>query len=395
MKNRLQFILLLVLPFFLSSSIPAQEFGIASVYQDKFHGKITAYGRTYNKNELVAAHKKHLPGTFLRVTRLDNKKQVTVEVIDRGPFVTGRIIDLSSQAAKVLGMLEEGVANVKVEVVQRGKPVQSTALAEAEPSRPSPQETPSSYEETTAERIPTQATETTAAEDTREPAETTAKEPAPAEKTLTTKGEEETPQTKATEPLEGKSFTFFDVHKMVLKKAPATPFGVQVAYLSNFESLLKQVANLQAQFYDNILFSREDGENGDLGYKVILGAFETEDKAKAYQNSLAKKGIKGFVVAAGENYEQTHLYSIQLRKPAGMDYGVQVASLNNEEGVMKQVANLQAKWFDNTLVSIERAEDGVPVYKVILGPFETEAKASNYKSSLAKKGIKGFVVELN
>lgn len=397
MKNRLQILFIPALFFLVSSFLTAQEFGIASIYQDKFHGKVTAYGRTYNKNELVAAHKKHLPGTFLKVTRLDNKQSVTVEVIDRGPFVKGRIVDLSSRAAQLLGMLEEGVANVKVEVVQQGKPVLESALPKEEPRTP-PAVTAEQYDDASRKRIETGAAErTTAAVDaTKEPTGTLKTTSATTEKTeLTAKGSGEAQQEQATEVLVGKSFTFYGLYKLELKKAAEAAYGVQVAYLTNFEGLLKQVADLQAKYFDNILFYKEDGNNGALAYKVILGPFESEDKAKSYQNSLAKKGIKGFVVAAGENYEQTALYKIQLKKPVKVDYGVQVASLANEEGMMKQVADLQSKWYENTLVSIEKAEDGIPVYKVVLGPFETEDKAKAYHNSLAKKGIKGFVVALN
>lgn len=90
------------------------------------------------------------------------------------------------------------------------------------------------------------------------------------------------------------------------------------------------------------------------------------------------------------------MYKIQLKKPTTSNFGVQVASLANEEGVLKQVSDLQAKSFENTLVNIEKAEDGNTVYKVILGPFDTEGQASTYKNNLSRKyKIKGFVVALN
>lgn len=401
MKNRLQVLLLPVFILLCSSTLIAQEFGIASVYQDKFHGKTTAYGRTYNRNELVAAHKKHLPGTFLKVTRLDNKKTVTVEVIDRGPFVKGRIIDLSSRAAKELGMLDDGVANVKLEVVQRGKPVIET-IPEERPEQPE-RVVPRTFEEDERSqgRIPTDSREATAGAAAEEKKTATASTPATATETpkkeeLTSKGTEAPVEKKAGEVMVGRSFTFYDLYKLEVKKADKANFAVQVAYMSNFESLLKQVAELQAKKQNDIFFFMEKNDNGALGYKVILGPSETEEQAKKIHDDLSRKGVGGFVVKAEENYDQNALYKIQLKKPAATNFGVQVASLTNEEGVLKQISDLQGRSFDNTLVSIEKVAEGGAVYKVILGPFDTDAQASTYKSNLSRKyKIKGFVVALN
>lgn len=396
MKDRLQILLVSVFVFICSSVLVAQEFGIASVYQDKFHGKTTAYGRTYNRNEFVAAHKKHLPGTFIKVTRLDTKQSVTVEVIDRGPFVKGRIVDLSSRAAKELGMLDEGVANIKLEVVQKGKPEIIPSLKENDkkPKRVVPENFDQNPDRA---RIKTEPITSKPEVKKEEPVPT---EPSKIEKKedLTAKGGEDEAKGKSPEVLVGKSFTFYSLYKLrvtKIDKPDKANFGVQVAYLSNFEGLLRQVAELQSKKENDILFTVDKESKDPMGYKVILGLFETDAAAKAFQKELRRKGLKGFVVAAGKNYEKNALLKVQLIKPLKANFGVQVASLANEEGVMKQIVNYGAKWFD-TLINIEKGEDGATIYKVILGAFETEAKAKTYKSSLSRKHrIKGFVVALN
>lgn len=91
------------------------EFGIASWYGPGFHGKKTASGVVYDQNLMVAAHKTLPFGTVVRVTNLENGLQVEVCVVDRGPYAKNRIIDLSSNAAKVLGMKNKGTARVRVE----------------------------------------------------------------------------------------------------------------------------------------------------------------------------------------------------------------------------------------------------------------------------------------
>ncbi|MCK4755525.1 septal ring lytic transglycosylase RlpA family protein [candidate division WOR-3 bacterium] len=92
--------------------------GKASYYGDKFHGKKTASGEVFNKWDYTCAHKKLPFGTKLKVTNLKNKKSVIVKVNDRGPFVKGRIIDLSYAAAKKIDMIKDGVIKVKIEKVR-------------------------------------------------------------------------------------------------------------------------------------------------------------------------------------------------------------------------------------------------------------------------------------
>lgn len=93
------------------------QHGKASYYARSFHGEQTASGETFNQNKLVAAHKTLPFGTRVRVTNLDNGKQVTVRIVDRGPFKPGRIIDLSRVAAGRIELLEDGITNVKIEKV--------------------------------------------------------------------------------------------------------------------------------------------------------------------------------------------------------------------------------------------------------------------------------------
>lgn len=97
------------------------EEGQASWYGKKFHGRKTASGEKFNMHALTAAHKTLPFGTRVKVTNLDNSKSVVVKINDRGPFTKGRIIDLSYAAAKKVGMIESGVARVRIKVVKKGK----------------------------------------------------------------------------------------------------------------------------------------------------------------------------------------------------------------------------------------------------------------------------------
>ncbi len=91
--------------------------GIASWYGPDFHGKKTSNGEIYNMHNLTAAHKTLPMNTMVKVTHVNNGKTVIVRINDRGPFVAGRVIDLSKAAATSINMIGTGTAPVKLEVV--------------------------------------------------------------------------------------------------------------------------------------------------------------------------------------------------------------------------------------------------------------------------------------
>ena len=92
------------------------EIGIASWYGPKFHGKKTANGEVFNQNAISAAHKTLPIPSIVTVTNLENNKKLEIRINDRGPFVRGRIIDLSKKAAEILGVLKSGTAKVRVRI---------------------------------------------------------------------------------------------------------------------------------------------------------------------------------------------------------------------------------------------------------------------------------------
>ncbi len=93
------------------------ERGDAGYYAARFDGRTTASGETYDPHELTAAHRTLPLGTRVRVIDLDNHKHVTVRINDRGPFVSGRVIDLSNAAARKLKMRHDGVVPVTLQIV--------------------------------------------------------------------------------------------------------------------------------------------------------------------------------------------------------------------------------------------------------------------------------------
>jgi rare lipoprotein A len=100
------------------SGVQTVQYGIASWYGKDFHGNPTASGEIYDMYQLTAAHRTLPLGTYVMVTNLENNRSAEVKINDRGPFVKGRIIDLSYAGARGLDMVERGTARVRVEVLK-------------------------------------------------------------------------------------------------------------------------------------------------------------------------------------------------------------------------------------------------------------------------------------
>lgn len=101
-------------------NVPEEQIGIASWYGPGFHGKPTASGEIYDMHAMTAAHRMLPFGSTVLVTRTDTGASTVVRINDRGPFMKGRIIDLSNAAARDLDMVRDGLARVRIDVIRLG-----------------------------------------------------------------------------------------------------------------------------------------------------------------------------------------------------------------------------------------------------------------------------------
>src|SRR2546425_5336798 len=100
-----------------AARIGATETGVASWYGHPYHGRAAANGEIYDMEKMTAAHRTLPFGTWVLVTNLANNKTVEVRITDRGPFIDGRIIDLSHAAARAIDLIGPGTARVRVEII--------------------------------------------------------------------------------------------------------------------------------------------------------------------------------------------------------------------------------------------------------------------------------------
>lgn len=249
---------------------PPVEKGMASYYDDSFHGRKTASGQTYDKAKYTAAHKTLPFGTKVRVKNPANGKTVDVTINDRGPYIKGRVIEISKRAAQQIGLLQVKTAPVELTLLTGPEANKPTATAAA--SKPTP-EKPTAAKPAAAAAPKTRSTGTASTQSSKKPAE------------------KDNIISKASEMKPG------GLYKMQVLKLQPQGFGVQVAGYSDYQSVVQQLAVLQKNWFKgaNVFV---DELNGKPYYKVILGPMTTRAEAQSYCESLKEKyNMKGaFVV---------------------------------------------------------------------------------------------------
>jgi rare lipoprotein A len=293
---------ILFLNLFFSVGLIAQqeEVGIASYYSDKFHGKPTASGELYNKNDMTGAHKTLPFGSIVKVTRMDNGKSVRVKITDRGPFISGRIVEISRAAAEKIGLVKAGVAEVRLDIVKElAEPSVTTAPAIAPKSEPTEKEIAKVAAESPKKEVTKPTNTEKKAIEKVTATEKAAPKAAPVIKETSKKPVIASKSTAADRMtlVKGAEYQPYGLYSVQLKKPAREGYGVQVASLGTIDGAFRKIAELQGQWFENILMNMEKGKDGEKVYKIILGPFDDQASATAYNKSLKKKKMKGFVVS--------------------------------------------------------------------------------------------------
>lgn len=261
------------------------EFGVASYYGDYFHGRPTASGEKYNQFALTAAHKTLPLGTILKVTNAQNNKSVYVKVNDRGPYVKGRIIDLSTKAAEILGYRNKGTCYVKIEIVkpnQTPKDLLSASLDIAKEngigtndSLTKP-DTVSSLNAYSAKK-PFENTNTKT-NSSSSPA--SMPQPAIEIKEANQHG------------IKNKSAYFVITN---LDKNKLGFYGLQLGVFSDPSVIFPMIADLESLYHENVAIQQTEVD-GKIVYKLLVGKFQNRAYADALKLIVSQKYKDAFVV---------------------------------------------------------------------------------------------------
>lgn len=228
--------------------------GKASFYADKFEGRPTASGEIYKHNLSTAAHRKLPFGTKVKVVNLENNKTAIVKINDRGPFIRGRIIDLSRSVAQSLNIIDNGVTNVRIEVLDDDANVSNEKAEYVAPNNPEKEE---------------RALENTSG---------------------IKKSRSENLQDSSKNNEEIKEF-----YELNVDKINPDFYGVQIASFQESDNLLRLSNRLKISYNSKVLIQVKSFQ-GTKVYTVILGQFNNRRSAENFRDRIQDKYPDSFIV---------------------------------------------------------------------------------------------------
>ncbi len=336
------------------------EIGLASFYADKFHGQKTANGEIYDKTALTAAHLTLPFGTLVKVKHLKTGKEVTVRINDRGPFIKGRIIDLSGAAASQLGMLQEGQTKVELSIV----------------TAPEPAKDKNDKEKTDSNAIAKTDAEKKAAEEAKKLAD--AKIAEEAKKLADAKIAEEAKKL-ADKKAADDAKKAADDKKLADKKAADDA---------------KKAAGDKKVLDDKKKNSSGNPDPAKTTKMANLEKGKAEGKEKANNNKANTSNARPNGKET-TSIKQGGLYKIQASELEKKGFGVQIGGFSEYETVLSEMEKLEAQGHKAILVFVDEL-NGKNFYKIILGPYVNKeyADAECKKFEQKSKNKDAFVVNL-
>jgi rare lipoprotein A len=276
--KKIQVLLFIAVTSF-SISVAQTEYGIASYYGTYFHGRPTASGEKYNQFALTAAHKTLKLGTIVKVTNPQNNKSVFVKINDRGPFIKGRVIDLSTKAAELLGYRNKGTAYVKIEIVKKEKVPEDLYKASVDIAKQN-----GIGENDSADATYTQNTSWKEIPTVNEESKT--KEPANIPQPLIDLREANS------NGITNRS-TYFIINK--IDENNIGFYGLQLGIFSDISVIFTLTEELEAKYKQSLIVQQVVAE-GKTAYKLFIGKYQNRAYADALKLSLSDKYKDAFVV---------------------------------------------------------------------------------------------------
>lgn len=283
MKN-----VLIILFFSLSFSVLAQkQRGNASFYDQKFEGRSTASGEVFTQNGNTAAHKTLPFNSMVKVTNLKNGKSAIVRINDRGPFIRGRIIDLTTKTAKELDFLNEGTVEVEIELLS------DTGLSTSVEASPSTEVT------STPTSTPVTKTKLTTPS-VRKSLSTTKsdkKEEISNPKANQAVASNPTPEVATSTPSLASTYTkeIIEVFSIEVKPVEKYFFGVQIASFTDPTYLMRFASEIKNTYKENVIVLSKQQNERKL-FTLVLGQFENRLGAENFVKKVKATYPDAFIV---------------------------------------------------------------------------------------------------
>jgi rare lipoprotein A len=236
------------------TGISQTQSGKASFYADKFDGRPTASGEIYKHNLSTAAHRKLPFGTKVKVTNLENNKTAIVKINDRGPFIRGRIIDLSRSVAESLNIVDSGVSDVQIEVLDDSASVSNENAEYKAPSYTEEEKRASKTSTTTKKNI----------------------------------SENFNSSSRSTDEIK-------EYYELNVNEVSPDFYGVQIASFEESDNLLRLSNRLKVSYNSEVLIQIKTFQ-GTKVYTVILGQFNNRRSAENFRDRINDKYPDSFIV---------------------------------------------------------------------------------------------------
>lgn len=331
-----QWILCLILGLGISVSALGQQEGLGTYYADKYHGRSTASGELYNKFKYTAAHRTLPFGTVVMVTNLSNNRSVRVKINDRGPFSSGRIIDLSRAAAEQIDMIRMGEVKVRVQVVS-GRVYESEPLVSRDGFSPvaSPRSRVSNVD---LSKLPV----------------------------------------------------------VDINGNPISPTAEQTYRYDPYEQP-EQRDDSDRDYYglkpeNQEVVSYTPGRQEPVAYVPgrVVAPRETDEAYEPTQrvaSSSSAAATTSAPIARG-------LFRMTAYAQEAVGYGVQVGAYFDYKRLMAGLDEMARKGLQNTMVH-HGVKNGKPVYRILIGPYGSKAQADQMLRNLKSSKLSGLTVDLS
>jgi rare lipoprotein A len=257
--------------------------GKASFYADRFEGRVTASGERYTHQKATCAHLSLPFGSLVRVTNIANGSSIVVRVNDRGPFVANRIIDLSQSAAEKLGFLGQGLADVRVELLdEKGEVLLPQAPIVQAPSATQNQQSMS--EASTKDLEP----------------KTSSQKP---QSSLVIPRNEKPSLTPAATPSSAPQvnpnaspLTENELYEMKINRTPPNGFTIQIGSYRELVNLLRIADDLRVSLKKEVMVQVATTASGDKIYRLMVGHFSARREAENFREKASKLYPDCFIV---------------------------------------------------------------------------------------------------
>jgi rare lipoprotein A len=257
--------------------------GKASFYADKFEGRVTASGERYTHQKATCAHLSLPFGSLVKVTNLANGSSIVVRVNDRGPFVANRIIDISQSAAEKLGFLNQGLADVRIELLDDQGELQLSQASGSQAAQTNTTQINQNnvfLKEVEPKSNPPKPDVALVEPNNQKPTATPSIKPTPAP-----------PASQSVSPLPEN-----ELYELKINRTPPSGFTIQIGSYRELVNLLRIADDIRVSLKKEVMVQVATSTSGDKIYRLMVGHFTSRKEAENFRDKASKLYPDCFIV---------------------------------------------------------------------------------------------------